>query len=264
MRSNSGEVASSSKEIASTGAEAPEQAANDGVTSGAANSKKRKTPPGADPDAIRKVIDPLTELESSKKKQKKGLPPSLEAAKTKIGDLVSPIVDTVSQGVHVAKDLAAEVQSSILEDVAAVAEEAADTKLDQAGTVKESGVPVAKHGKDKGKDESRGKEKGKERVRALSKETEPAQTSAEDVALKTPEVNPGTSKQDGLGDQRDIEMFDQTQTSLTGLENGKESAYINDTPHEHTRRSHQSTLVEVTEVSGISTVVTTVVQGNQP
>lgn len=260
MHSKSNEAASSSKDVGPVGTEAPEQAGKDGKTSGAANSKKRKTPPVADSDAIRKVIDPLTELESSKKKQKKGSTPSLEAAKTKIGDIVSPIVDTVTQGVHTAKDLAAEVQSSILEDISAVAEEAADAKLDEAETVKEAGVPVVKNGKDKGK------EKGKERVTALSKETEPAQTSAaEGVALKAPEVDLGTKKQDVLGYQQDIEMTDQPLTNPTGLDDGtKESANIAEVPREHPRRSHQATVVEVTEVTGISTVCTTVVQGGQP
>ena len=265
--SKSSDAARSSKDIGQTGAEAPERAGKDSGTSVAANSKKRKTPPGADPDAIRKVIDPLTELESSKKKQKKGLTPSLEAAKTKIGDLVSPIVDTVTHGVHTAKDLAAEVQSSILEDVAAVAEEAADTKLDEAKTVKESGAPVAKNGKDKAKDAGKGKEKGKERARALSKEAEPAQTSAaEGVALKAPEADFETKKPDVQPYQRDVEMTDQPHTNLISFDNGtKESTNIAEVPaQEHSRRSHQPTVLEVTEVTGISTVVTTVVQGGQP
>lgn len=266
-QSKSSVTASSSKDIDQTGAEAPERAENDGVTSTAANSKKRKTPPGADPGAIRKIIDPLTELESTKKKQKKGLTSSLDAAKAKIGDLVSPIVDTVTQGVHTAKDLAAEVQSSILEDVASVAEEATDTKLDEAKAVKDPGPPAAKNGKDKGKDASKGKEKGKERVRALSKEVEPAQTSAgEGVAPKAPEADLGTKKQDVLGYQRDIEIADQPQTNLTGLDNGtKESANIVEaSAQENPHRSNQPTVLEITEVTGISTVVTTVVQGVQP
>lgn len=261
------DAAKSSNDVGQTGAEVPERAAKDSGTSVAANSKKRKTPPGADPDAIRKVIDPLTELESSKKKQKKGLTPSLEAVKTKIGDLVSPIVDTVAHGVHTAKDLAAEVQSSILEDVAAVAEEAADTKLDEAKPVKESGAPVANNGKDKAKDAGKEKEKGKERARALSKEAEPAQTSAaEDVALKAPEADFATKRPDVQRYQRDVEMTDQLQTNLTGLDNGtKESTNIAEVhAQEHSRRSHQPTVLEVTEVTGISTVVTTVVQGGQP
>lgn len=260
VRSHSGEVASSSKGLDPSGTEI-ERSGNDQVTSEAPNSKKRKTPPGADPDAIRQLIDPLSELESTKKKQRKGLPTSLKAAKSKIGDLVAPVVDTVKHGVQDAKDLAAEVQSSILEDVTAMAEEAADTKADEAGASKESGEPVAKNIQDKGKDKSKGREKGKERVRALSKEAEPAPTFVEDTAVRASEANPATTTQGELEDKNRFEIVEQAQTSLTAVDDGpKEPTDSTDLPHEHPRRPYQSTLVEV---SGISTVVTTVVQGGQ-
>ncbi len=226
---NLGKVAGSINETDLAGAEASEPSGNDGATIEATKSNKRKTPPSAESDPFRDVIDPLTELASTKKKQKKGVPKSLEAAKTTIGGPISPLLDTVTHGVQTAKDVVAEAvtspPTSILEDVNTVARGAIDGNRDGLKSLEESEETLAKAGKDKGKG------KGGERAEQSSKEAEPGENSGKDEELQTAEPNPGTSRQDedkdeDDGEEEDFEEEDQTLSIVIGFDDSDEEPVL--------------------------------------
>lgn len=210
-------------------AEVPGPSRKDGATAEASKSNKRKTPPGADSDAIRDVLDPLSELASTKKKQRKGLPGSLEGAKASVGGLVAPVIDTVTHGAHAAKGLAADVasgaQTSIMEDVTTGAEEAIDADLRGPESPKESEESPAKKVKDKGKG------KRKERAKTSRKEAKPIESSNKDVELETSEGNLQTTAEDNDEDydeEEDLEEDDQTLAILVGFDDSDEEAVQGD------------------------------------
>lgn len=253
-----GNAAGPSRETGKAVAHELQQPGNDGVPSGAPKSNKRKTPPGRDSDAIREVLDPLSELASSKKKQKKGLPQPVEEARTTISSLVAPIVDTVTHGVHAAKEFTAEVagnaQSSILEDITAGAEETINTTVDEPERSHESAGPIVN-------DKATGK--GKERVEtATSKEADAGKSAIKAVEEpRTEGLIPDTTTQheSQLYREQQIEKNAQTSTILTGSGSGSTGIIPGVIIEEHAHRPYQSTIIELTQTT-TTTVLNTVVQ----
>ena len=90
----------------------------------APKSKKRKTPPIHDVDAVKAdVLDPLTELASSKKQKKsKSESNALEAASDSLGSLLSSVKKNAKAAIDFAGSVAGGGQTSIMGDVEGVAE----------------------------------------------------------------------------------------------------------------------------------------------
>ena len=263
MELDSGEPAGSSREADTAVASKSEHLVNDGVSSGASKTNKRKTPPGADSDAIREILDPLSDHASTKKKQKKGLTQSLEDAKTTLGDIVAPIVETVTHGIHTAKDITTEVAgsapTSILEDVTTVAEEAVDTNVGGAERPKDVAEPAAKEARDEGT------KKGKERAKSATEEVEPGQSSAKGAELGIHQATSGTTTQHQHEyEQHYSEKTDQTSAILAGSNSGdKELTGTHGVPEEQSHRPYQSTILEVTGTTTVYTNTTVVQDGGE-
>ena len=88
-------------------------------------SKKRKTPPTYDVDAVKTdVLDPLTEFASVKKKQKKSKSDSsaLEAAGDSLGSLFSSVKKNAKAAIDFAGNITSGGQPSIMGDIEGVAE----------------------------------------------------------------------------------------------------------------------------------------------
>ena len=91
----------------------------------APKSKKRKTPPIHDVDAVKTdVLDPLTELASAKKRQRKSKSASsaLGAAGDSLGSLLSSVKKNAKAAIDFAGSVAGGGQTSIMGDVEGVAE----------------------------------------------------------------------------------------------------------------------------------------------
>lgn len=97
----------------------------------APKSKKRKTPPTHDVDAVKAdVLDPLTELASAKKKQKKTKSGSsaVEAAGDSLGSILSSVKKNAKAAIDFAGSITGGGQTSIMDDVEGVAEGALEEK----------------------------------------------------------------------------------------------------------------------------------------
>ena len=92
-------------------------------------ARKRKAPAGNDAEAVKTdVLDPLSDMASAKKKQKKSQPSALEA----VGSLVGSTVDSAKKKAKAimgyADELTGSAQKSIMKDVTGVAEGAVEEK----------------------------------------------------------------------------------------------------------------------------------------
>lgn len=171
-------------------------------------SKKRKTPVSTNTDALHaQVLDPLSEDASVKKKQKKSQPSALEAAGTRIGDILSSGLGTASQGLNAAKDYVADVasgaQKSILGDVTEVAEAVVEEKQKAEAS---AGKPT--------KAISKGKRKGK--AKESDKEVAEASNTAVNIDTSAQnEVEPAEGE-----NEDEFEEDDQALDLLKGFDSG--------------------------------------------
>lgn len=102
-------------------------------------SKKRKSPPGGDLDAVKAdLLDPLSEAASAKKKQKKSTPSAMESAGESIGSLLSSVKKNAKAAFDFAGNAIDGGQGSLLEDITDVAEGVVDEKKKRT---KKSKVP---------------------------------------------------------------------------------------------------------------------------
>ena len=103
------------------------EAQSAGATS--SKSKKRKTPADGDVEAVKTdVLDPLSEMASAKKKQRKSEPSALEAMGSYIGSTVDSAKKKAKAVIGYAGDVAGGAQDSIMGDVTSVAEGAVEEK----------------------------------------------------------------------------------------------------------------------------------------
>ena len=113
----------------------------DGKEEVPSKSKKRKSPPGGDLDAVKAdLLDPLSETASAKKKQKKSGPSAMEAAGESIGSLLSSVKKNAKAAFDFAGNAIDGGQGSLLEDITDVAEGVVNEKKKRT---KKSKVPKA-------------------------------------------------------------------------------------------------------------------------
>lgn len=101
-----------------------------------------------------KVLDPLSEqAASTKRKPKKSKTSVLEAAGSKLGDILASGLDTAAQGVNAAKEYATDVansaQKSIMGDVTGVAEAVVEEKEKAEASTKKVSKAAPKKGRNK-------------------------------------------------------------------------------------------------------------------
>ena len=95
----------------------------DSAEESAPKSKKRKTPAEHDVDAVKTdVLDPLSDMASAKKKQKKSQPGALGAVGSLLASSVDSAKKTAKAVMGYAGDVTGSAQKSIMEDVTGVAE----------------------------------------------------------------------------------------------------------------------------------------------
>ena len=86
-------------------------------------TKKRKSPPSGDADAVKSdVLDPLSESASAKKKQRKSGSSALEAASGSLGSLISSVKKNAKAAIDFAGNAANGGQSSVMGGITEVAE----------------------------------------------------------------------------------------------------------------------------------------------
>lgn len=163
-----------------------------------------------------KVLDPLSEQASStKKRQKKSKPGALEAAGSKLGDILASGIDTAVQGVNAAKDYVAEVangaQKSIMGDVTGVAEAVVDEKDKAEASTKKVSKAAPKKGRNK-------------KVKEVDTVSAEPSSKAADVDVQ-PE-NQGTAMEGE--DEEDFEEDDQTLALFQSFESGDEDGISGD------------------------------------
>lgn len=105
----------------------------------ASKSKKRKPPPIDDVDAVKiDVLDPLSEVTSAKKKQKKSGSGALEAVGDSVGSLMSSVKKNAKAAIEFAGNVAGGGQTSIMDDVQRVADGAVEDNKKRRNSFKES------------------------------------------------------------------------------------------------------------------------------
>lgn len=162
-----------------------------------------------------KILDPLSEQASStKKKQRKSKPGALQAAGSKLGDILASGLDTAAQGVAAAKDYAAEVatgaQKSIMGDITEVAEAVVDEKDKAEAFAKKVPNAVSKKGRNK-------KTKG---------DIVSAEPSSKAAVVDANPENQATPVEDEDGE--DFEEEDQTLALLKGFDTGDDDGVSGD------------------------------------
>jgi len=101
----------------------PEKKAKDAPEAPTSESKKRKNPADLDADAVKKdVLDPLADLASAKKKQKKSQQASLGAVGSLLGSTIDSAKKKAKAVIDYAGDITGSAQKSIMDDVTGVAE----------------------------------------------------------------------------------------------------------------------------------------------
>lgn len=162
------------------------------------------------------VLDPLSEQASStKKKQRKPKSGALQAAGSKLGDILASGLDTAAQGVAAAKDYAAEVangaQKSIMGDVTAVAEAVVDEKDKVEAFAKKVPNAVSKKGRSKKINEG---------------DIVSAEPSSKAAVVDAKLENQATTMEDE--DEQDFEEEDQTLALLKGFDSGDDDGVSGD------------------------------------
>ena len=162
-----------------------------------------------------KILDPLSEEASStKKKQRKSKPGVLQAAGSKLGDILASGLDTAAQGVAAAKDYAAEVangaQKSIMGDITEVAEAVVDEKDKAEALAKKPSNAVSKKGRNK-------------KIKGDIVSAEPSSKAAV-VDAKAETQAPAMEDED----EEDFEDEDQTLALLKGFDTGDDDGISGD------------------------------------
>lgn len=107
----------------------PEKKPNGAPEAPIPKSRKRKSPNDLDADAVKKdVLDPLADLTSSKKKQKKSQTGALGVVGSLLGSTVDSAKAKAKAVIDYAGDITGSAQNSIMDDVTGVAEGAVDEK----------------------------------------------------------------------------------------------------------------------------------------
>ena len=149
----------------------------------ASKSKKRKTLASADTEMVKtRILDPMSEHSSAKKKQKK-----MNVKSKSIGDAVGELLATASEGANAARASLGGLATSIMGGPSEAAEGATDAKKSAKGSVK----------------------KAKIKSKAIAEDV--AESSGKIAALD----GPGNADQE---DGSDDEPDDQTTALLAGLE----------------------------------------------
>lgn len=105
----------------------PEKKPNDAPEAPIPKSKKRKSPNDLDADAVKKdVLDPLADLTSAKKKQKKSQTGALGVVGSLLGSTVDSAKKKAKAVIDYAGDITGSAQMSIMDDVTGVAEGAVE------------------------------------------------------------------------------------------------------------------------------------------
>ncbi|MCJ1283941.1 hypothetical protein MMC26_003272 [Xylographa opegraphella] len=117
-------------------------------------TRKRKAPADVDSDAIKsKLLDPMAEAASSKKKQKKSEAKISEKASEIVGSLINSGKEAALHGMTAAKNLINEItgeaSESLMGDITGTASDVVDAKMDE----KEKPSKAAKKSKGKAKDD---------------------------------------------------------------------------------------------------------------
>ena len=163
-----------------------------------------------------KVLDPLSEqASSSKKNHKKSKPSALEAAGSRLGDILASGLDTAVQGVNAAKDFAAEVangaQKSIMGDVTEVAEAVVDEKDKVEASAKKVSKAAPKKGRNK-------------KVKEVDPVSAGPSRKAADVDVQAENQDPAVADED----EEDFEEDDQTLALLQGFDSGDDDVVSGD------------------------------------
>ncbi len=107
----------------------PEKKPKDAPEAPTSETKKRKNPADLDVDAVKKnVLDPLADLASAKKKQKKSQPGALGAVGSLLGSTVDSAKKKAKAVIDYAGDITGSAPKSIMDDVTGVAEGAVEEK----------------------------------------------------------------------------------------------------------------------------------------
>jgi len=107
----------------------PEKMPKDAPEAPISKTKKRKSPADLDADAVKKdVLDPLADLASAKKKQKKSQPSALGVVGSLLGSTVDSAKKKAKAVIDYAGDITGSAQKSIVDDVTGVAEGAVEEK----------------------------------------------------------------------------------------------------------------------------------------
>ncbi|MCJ1260858.1 hypothetical protein MMC22_000722 [Lobaria immixta] len=162
-----------------------------------------------------KILDPLSEqASSSKKKPKKPKAGALEAAGSKLGDILASGLETAAQGVIAAKEYAAEVangaQKSIMGDVTEVAEAVVDEKDKAEASAKKVSKAAPKKSRSK-------------KVKEVDKAPAEPSSQAADVDVQ-PEDQAAAVEDEDEGDFGD----DQTLALLKGFDSGDDDGVSDD------------------------------------
>ncbi|MCJ1438425.1 hypothetical protein MMC27_007813 [Xylographa pallens] len=137
-----------------------EKARTNGNTEGAleeesSKTRKRKAPADVDSDAIKsKLLGPIAEAASSKKKQKKSEAKISEKASGTVGSLLNSGKEAAMHGMTAAKnllnDIAGGAEDSLMGDITGTASDAVDVKIDE----KQKPTKSIKKSKGKAKDDN--------------------------------------------------------------------------------------------------------------
>lgn len=121
----------------------PEKKPKDAPEAPITKSKKRKSPNDLDADAVKKnVLDPLADLASAKKKQKKSQPGALGVVGSLLGSTVDSAKKKAKAVIDYAGDITGSAPKSIVDDVPGVAEGVVEEKKKRT---KGDNVPSEEH-----------------------------------------------------------------------------------------------------------------------